>query len=135
MHPAEQPSVGPTPVSEEGPPTPTLPEGPWFGCFTGDCPHMSQAECDAAIRKEFAEMEVRLDELEALGQPRASSSSDDTAAPNALDRFVEYLIRPEQPNGIGAPVYVEEWLRDNLKSFRTAECAVASPEREERSRG
>jgi hypothetical protein len=30
---------------------------PWFGCFTSDCPHQTQAECDAAIRKEFARLE------------------------------------------------------------------------------
>jgi hypothetical protein len=31
---------------------------PWFGCFSGDCPHQTQSECDAAIRKEFARLEA-----------------------------------------------------------------------------
>lgn len=25
----------------------------WFGCVTGDCPHATQAECDAAILAEL----------------------------------------------------------------------------------
>jgi hypothetical protein len=38
---------------------------PYFGCFTGDCPHQTQAECDAAIKAEFVAQESELTALRA----------------------------------------------------------------------
>lgn len=34
-----------------------------FGCFTGDCPHNEQVECDAAIRAEYTELRNEIDAL------------------------------------------------------------------------
>ncbi len=51
--------TSPAPVIPQPPDVPVseIPDGPWFGCFTGDCSHETQADCDAAIRAEFARLE------------------------------------------------------------------------------
>lgn len=47
-------------------------EVPWFGCFTGDCPHQTQSECDSAIRKEFARLERLADHASADDEMRVA---------------------------------------------------------------
>lgn len=77
---------------------------PWFGCFSGDCPHETQAECDAAIRKEFA----RLERVE----QRAAED----------DEMRAMLLKPSGslggPASAARPTETQKWTRD----FRCTKC-------------
>jgi hypothetical protein len=44
---------------------------PYFGCFTGDCPHNTQSQCDAAIRAYCADLERENAALAAPSEPIA----------------------------------------------------------------
>src|SRR6185437_10268949 len=46
-----------SPDAARSTPVEAPPSEPYFGCFTGDCPHTKHSECDAAIREHCAELE------------------------------------------------------------------------------
>jgi hypothetical protein len=59
----------------------------WFGCFTGDCPHETRAECDAAIRAEMATLESTVAALDAANaQLRTALLDAERAMLAALDK-------------------------------------------------
>ncbi len=37
-----------------------------FGCFTGDCPHTFQTQCEEAIKQDWLRQHKCIDELEAM---------------------------------------------------------------------
>lgn len=76
----------------------------YMGCFSGDCPHEKQSECDESIEAHCAELETGNDALEAKLK----------IATEAL----ELCIHRDVPWGLGDTVTFEEHINLTLAAIK-----------------